>query len=569
MIEYQVEAVDSLEKIFPGDFSDAPPAPTIRSVEGLAGETVSMQLVYRAKIDTEELRVTCVNTLVTHVRVQGTMSSRTRIRVVRAVPVDFAVYPGDTDDVYISERPGLYPDLLQDTDNWVAMLPNEWRALWVDIELPELDETIADTSEDSELTFTFTDRQEHTVSTVTIEVRRIAAQQPALKLKHTEWLHVDCLAHWYNVPVWSEEHWRIIERYVRLAAKRGMTMIYTPLFTPPLDTQVGHERLTTQLVGVSKRPYGWEFDFSMLERWVRMCQMAGIRYFEMSHLFTQWGAKHSPKIVADVDGIERNIFGWQTDATDPRGAYAAFLSIFLPSLDRELHKLGIAGDTIFHISDEPAKEHLDSYMAAKRLVNPYLQEYDVMDALSDIDFYRNGACDHPIPSADALEPFARADIPGLWTYFCCGQTKDVPNRFMSMPSYRNRILGVLLYVYDLDGFLHWGFNFYNSQFSLRAINPYTEPGTSEGFAAGDAFLVYPGPGGMPEESIRGMVLEEALNDLRACRMLESLTSRDYVLHLLNDGLERPLQFANWPHDAQWLRDRRHVINQAIKQTLDK
>lgn len=295
------------------------------------------------------------------------MSSRTRIRVVRAVPVDFAVYPGDTDDVYISERPGLYPDLLQDTDNWVAMLPNEWRALWVDIELPELDETIADTSEDSELTFTFTDRQEHTVSTVTIEVRRIAAQQPALKLKHTEWLHVDCLAHWYNVPVWSEEHWRIIERYVRLAAKRGMTMIYTPLFTPPLDTQVGHERLTTQLVGVSKRPYGWEFDFSMLERWVRMCQMAGIRYFEMSHLFTQWGAKHSPKIVADVDGIERNIFGWQTDATDPRGAYAAFLSIFLPSLDRELHKLGIAGDTIFHISDEPAKEHLDSYMAAKRL----------------------------------------------------------------------------------------------------------------------------------------------------------------------------------------------------------
>ena len=91
MIEYQVEAVDSLEKIFPGDFSDAPPAPTIRSVEGLAGETVSMQLVYRAKIDTEELGVTCVNTLVTHVRVQGTMSSRTRIRVVRAVPVDFAV----------------------------------------------------------------------------------------------------------------------------------------------------------------------------------------------------------------------------------------------------------------------------------------------------------------------------------------------------------------------------------------------------------------------------------------------------------------------------------------------
>lgn len=31
-----------------------------------------------------------------------------------------------------------------------------------------------------------------------------------------------------------------------------MNMLYTPLFTPPLDTAVGGERMTVQLVGMEK-----------------------------------------------------------------------------------------------------------------------------------------------------------------------------------------------------------------------------------------------------------------------------------------------------------------------------
>ena len=51
------------------------------------------------------------------------------------------------------------------------------------------------------------------------------------------------------------------------------------------------------------------------------------------------------------------------------------------------------------------------------------------------------------------------------------------------------------------------------------------------FPSGDAFMVYPGPNGTPWSSIRQLVFAEALNDLRAFRLLESLTSRDYVMNL--------------------------------------
>ena len=61
-----------------------------------------------------------------------------------------------------------------------------------------------------------------------------------------------------------------------------------------------------------------------------------------------------------------------------------------------------------------------------------------------------------------------------------------------------------LYKYKIIGILHWGYNFYNSQFSLEKINPYQVTDAGGAFPSGDAFLVYPGEDRHPEESIRMM-----------------------------------------------------------------
>ena len=107
-------------------------------------------------------------------------------------------------------------------------------------------------------------------------------------------------------------------------------MILTPQFTPPLDTAVGKERTTVQLVKVEKTADSYAFDFTDLERWIVMCKKNGIRYFEMSHLFSQWGAVAAPKIVGMVDGAEQVLFGWDTPAAG--GEYEKFLRIYLPQL---------------------------------------------------------------------------------------------------------------------------------------------------------------------------------------------------------------------------------------------
>ena len=53
------------------------------------------------------------------------------------------------------------------------------------------------------------------------------------------------------------------------------------------------------------------------------------------------------------------------------------------------------------------------------------------------------------------------------------------------------------------------------------LDPYFCTDCGDAFPAGDPYLVYPGPGGLPEESIRLMSTCEALFDLRALQLLEA------------------------------------------------
>ena len=162
----------------------------------------------------------------------------------------------------------------------------------------------------------------------TLEV--LNAQLPPQKLINTHWFHTDCLAVYYRIGVFSEEYWRIVGNFMKSAAEHGINMILTPLFTPPLDTMPGTERPTVQLVDVTRKKGRYSFGFRKLERWIELAEKCGIRYFEISHLFTQWGAKFTPKIMAKVDGAEKRIFGW--DVKSDSREYTEFLDAFLPEL---------------------------------------------------------------------------------------------------------------------------------------------------------------------------------------------------------------------------------------------
>ena len=59
------------------------------------------------------------------------------------------------------------------------------------------------------------------------EVTIYDAVLPKQEIIHTEWFYPDCLADYYGVPVFSEEHWEIIENFLKEYVKRGCNMILT------------------------------------------------------------------------------------------------------------------------------------------------------------------------------------------------------------------------------------------------------------------------------------------------------------------------------------------------------
>lgn len=542
MIDFRV--ISPMEKVFP----DAPPAPDAqqRCFEGFENESISFQAAVMS--DAAQDRVPVI------LRAQSALGSRVHIRSVRCVPVTLATLPG-ADDNYLRKAPGLYPDLLSPRLR-THLQAGLWHAFWIEV--------TAEGAPAGEYEIAL-----HLLHAQTGEVLRQASAcvrilpglLPEQALRRTNWFHSDCLAQYYHVPVFSAEHWQLIERFMAVAARRGINTILTPLFTPPLDTAVGGERPTVQLVGVRKAEDGWQFDFSQLRRWVAAAQRAGMRYFEMSHLFTQWGARHAPKIMADTEAGPVRVFGWETDARSPE--YAAFLRALLPRLMDELRALGIADHTYFHISDEPSEAMLEDYAAARALVAPYVDGCPIIDALSSLKFYASGVVKKPIPALNHLQDFVDAGVPGLWTYYCVGQYKDVSNLYMAMPAARTRMLGVQLYKYDIEGFLQWGYNFYNAQYSLYPIDPYAVTDADGVFPAGDAFQVYPGAEGEPEESIRLLLCHMAMQDLRALRWLEALTSRAHVLALLESCAQGPLTLTDYPHEAAFFARLRSAVNREI------
>lgn len=465
----------------------------------LKGERYSYQIAYKSS-----------EKFFAEIVIDSPLSQFITVRSVGNVPSELPVYESDCEFCERNE-PGLFPDVLFPIENNRVLIKRQnYYALWITVDLPK--DTDAG---DYEIKIKLK-KDGETISENIFGLHVINAVLPEQKLIYTQWFHSDSIANYYKIPVFCEKFWALVESFIKAAVHTGVNMLLTPVFTPPLDTEIGGERLTVQLVDVKLENGKYSFGFDRFIRWVRLAQKCGIKYFEISHLFSQWGAKYTPKIVAEVNGSQNRIFGWETSADSIE--YAEFLNAFIPQLIKVIRSLGIEKSTFFHISDEPNEDQIESYSMAKSTVAPLLEDFPIIDALSDYSFYESGIINNPIPCTNDIESFIEKGFPHPWTYYCCGQGGKLSNRFFGMPLSTTRIIGFQLFKYGIEGFLQWGFNFYNSQYSLRSIDPFAVTDADSAFPSGDSFTVYPGKSGAIE-SVRSEVFFQALQDMRALTLL--------------------------------------------------
>ena len=502
--------VSSLEKIFPYK------KPTLIQNEysSFKNETFHFQVACYSPCLCEHCKV----------EITSTISSFISVRKVELVPAGYAVNIYKTDNYVINKKPNgiMYPDLLRPLfEKGESLRQNIWNSFWVTVD-GSLGLPIGKHEIKIRVYSEISGYDKTSVYTLIV----LDDLLPENDLFYTCWMHYDCICDKHGVELFTPEYYSVFKSYLNSAVKHGMTMLYVPLFTPSMDTGKGSYRRPVQLVKIKSLNGEYSFDFTLLDEFIDFALNNGIKYLELCHLATQWGAKHCPQIMAEVDGQEKRIFGWETESTS--NEYFEFLNEFLFELKTFVKQKGIEDIIYFHISDEPPSDAIERFKAIKSVIVKYFPNAKLMDAVCEKVFVESGVVTNPVVGTDHYK-----NIPCDWVYYCCVQTHSyLSNRLFNMPSQRTRILGMQLYRNSSTGFLQWGFNFYHSAGSFNKYDPYFITDAGGQFQSGDSFIVYPTNGGVLE-SLRHEVLASGFDDYRALKLLEKYIGKEKVIKLLD------------------------------------
>lgn len=538
----------------------------------LSGEPYSLQALYRAPKGSVCLPVS--------VRVESELPVETYR--VDYVAVSCVINP-NCERGFESNAPGLYPDCLMPrpsapeaeklthptgkpiyfekaTEYQLNATEGQYGAVWITVNPDSLSLRAGSYPVRVSL-YSLADNS--LLSKETLTLRVIDATAEELDIYYTNWFYVDCLCDAFGVSPYTEEFYLIFDEHIRNMTRHGQNTLLLPAFTPPLDVAIGDRRMNVQLVGVSCEDGKYSFDFTKMREFIRHATDCGIKYFEHSHLYSQWGALHAPSIY-DTDG--ELLFG---DDTEAAGAeYSGFIRAYLEAFMEFARAEEIEKRLIFHLSDEPESHHLENYRAVRRVVEDLLCGSPVCDAMSDPAFYLEGLVEEPVCRALSIESFGEL-CSTKWLYYtggyrehCCSD-RQIPNT-----AALTRVLGVQLYRYEAKGFLQWGYNYYYGRLSRGFGDPLSAPNTYKLYS-GPNYLCYPirsRKGLHVATSIREKLMQEAMNDLMALKLLEKKIGRAEVMSLCESYLGE-VTYKTIP-EGETLRELREAVNSALAEVAE-
>ena len=298
--------------------------------------------------------------------------------------------------------------------------------------------------------------------------------------KYTNWMNLGNMAKSYGFELWSKEHWDMIGKYVRLAVRGRQNMaVLHAVFDPNPDG-------------------GATLNKERFSRILEIYDRAGIWYLEGGHLAGFNGPWGSPTFKT---AYTTNI------TTTVNGALA--ISKMARAYMKEIDERGLKDRWYQHVADEPGGKNVSEYRITAGIVRRYMPGIRTVDAVEEPSFA--GALDVWCPKVDSFEKYHafydsfRTNFGDkVWCYTCCIPGGKWMNRTMDGELLRPVLIPWVSVMWDVEGFLHWGYNQWQ-----KDQDPFKEPypkkwgGANNGnsLPPGDTHIVYPGKDG-PWPSVR-------------------------------------------------------------------
>ena len=534
----KTKLASALEKPFAdqklSDFAEYP------SASALLGEKFSFQMLYTYELDEDNRAF-----LPHYFTLSGSLAPYATVRHLKSIAVTKPLGI-KSDDNYLRTTPGVYPDILFPENNdkgEFCASTNVLNSIFIDIDVPS-DKSFAGKQELKIEVFRKSNKEKKSEESFTLDV--IGVELPEEKTLHTQWLYAELFAPYYGIESWGERHWEIIRNAMAAARRSGVNMLWTPAFS---------------LTRSEKCSDGWKYDYTRLDRWISLGKELGFTHFEIQHLFSAGDAAWSSGFTYFENGEKKTTKGLR--ATDP--VCVDFVRSFLMSLIEHFKTIADPKKLVFHIADEPALKNIDKFRASRETVIDIIGEYDIIDAIFDIEYFNEGLVTAPVPITDHIQPFIENNVPNLWTYYCTGpQGGGYSNRFVAQSGECTRSIGMQLYKYNIVGFLHWALCYLGGGDTAGIVDPYLDQNGNNWVPSGDTGYIYPRANGEFYESIRGIYLRDAFQDIRAMQLLEKYTSHEAVVALIEEELGCELKFNTCAKSVKTMNNIRNRINEELR-----
>ena len=484
---------DALSKVMR---SDTPPTGGghVLRVSGARDEIVSAQAVFRSLSDID-VATACITDL-KHAKSREIIpASAVKLQWVRYIDINRNT-AGIPEDELVVKAPASIPDPFWQSAS-ISVKANRSQPLRVEIHIPD---TVRAGDYNGILQVKVPN--ESFEIPVTVHVWSFAVP----KQRHLS------VINWWRFPgpgfedvePYSEQYWTLLGRFCGFLVEHRQTDIQTSI---GLIQEAGDD------------PRSYSYDASRLERYAEVAFKAGVRRIHLHSVGRRTANLTDPgsRIVPNESSLRR-----------------------LAAWEKVIRRRDWRDRFLVSISDEPFIHHEESYAAMVERVHEVAPSVRCIEAV-EAEFL--GKLDVYVPKLSHLNlwyrQFDRVRREGaeLWFYTCCHPVGRYPNRFLDQSLLKVRVLHWINYLYDLDGYLHWGLNHFAGD------DPYTQEAISKGLPLGDRAIAYPGT-------------ETLLGSLRFSAMRDGLQDYEY-LWVLERELSRIKQKIG--QEALWLNPRQRPL----------
>lgn len=353
------------------------------------------------------------------------------------------------------------------------------------------------------------------------------------------WQHLSSLSRVYDVEYYSDEHFRIIENFMKPLADAGQKvcdLIVSDYSWAGQECFKIYDNQSSLYEYNLIKPYikngKLKLDFSALDRFIEICQNLGMcEEINLFGIIGNWNRGNFSVILEDFDEPIKvrvhDLGSSKFTFIRTKKMYEEYIrQIFEHLVEKNLW------DITRIMADQP--RNVGEVSEGEDLLRKIRDDVKIKYAIMHGDFFENYDQDTENFSI-ILNEYIRVQNGGLkmsdksnfrnMTWYVCWTPFNL-NQFVKSSLIESRLVGYMTYLFDMKGFLRWNYCLYPDSNDYR-YRP-------DRWACGDMFFVYPGKSGVPELSLRFKQLSYGNMDYSFLRYCESKLGRCTVLELVKE-----------------------------------